>query len=346
MSDFSHRNDIDFDLALQFSNNEYINGASFSKHRGFTNFLDFVTTNKVVSLVNRFNSLRYIRLGDFDIFHPTYYHKYFLNHIGNKPFVLTFHDTTNEKFHEQFPSLGGDMYELKQLLLERATRVIAVSEYTKQEMLHYFDVDEHKVDVIYHGTAFTSIVPNGAAARVKTPSNFLLYVGNRADFKNFDFFIKSVKPLLSEHKELQVVCAGGKRFSADERRLLAELGIGERVMHHQIESDEMLYILYQRALAFVFPSLNEGFGIPILEAFATGCPVVLSNASCFPEIASDAAVYFQPQDADSILHAVKEVVENQSLRALLAQKGKDRLRFFSGDQTAAKTLEVYRKALG
>ena len=345
LSDFSQREDVDFDLALRFSNNEYLTGASFSNHSGFTNFLDYVTTNKVVSFVNRLNSLRYIRLGEYDIFHPTYYHKYFLNHIGNKPFVLTFHDTTNEKYHQQFPALGGDMFELKQTLLERATRVIAVSENTKQEMLSYFDVDESKVDVIYHGTAFTQIVPNGAAEKVITPPHFLLYVGNRSDFKNFNFFIKSVKPLLVQHADLQVVCAGGKRFSPEERKYLSELGLTDRVLHHHIESDEMLFVLYQRALAFVFPSLNEGFGIPILEAFATGCPVVLSNASCFPEIASDAAVYFQPQDADSILYAVKEVVDSQSLRQILIKRGTERIRLFSGQETANKTLDVYRKAL-
>lgn len=345
MNVFSHRPDVEFELALQFSNNEYINGASFSNHRGFTNFFDYVTTNRVVSLVNRLNSLRLVRMGNYDVFHPTYYHKYFLDYIGNKPFILTFHDTTNEKYHQQYPALGGDMFDLKQQLLDHATRVIAVSNNTKQEMLHYFDVDEAKVDVIYHGTSFTDIVPNGVGTKVITPPNYILYVGNRTEFKNFNFFIKAIRPLLDKCHDLQVVCAGGKHFLPDEKKMLHELGISDRVVYHPIENDEALYVLYQRAIAFVFPSLNEGFGIPILEAFAAACPVVLSNASCFPEIASDAAVYFDPLDAESILSQITEIVENQALRATLVERGRNRIKLFSRDNTAFQTLEVYKKSL-
>ena len=345
MNVFSKRKDIEFELALQFSNNEYINGASFSNHRTFSTFLNHLATSKVMSLVNRLNSLRLIRQGDYDVFHPTFYHKYFLNHIGNKPFVLTFHDSTNERFHHLYPSLGGDLHELKQQLLNRATRVIAVSETTKQDMLHYFKVEEEKIDVIYHGTSFIHITPNGATTRLKTPSNYLLYVGNRSDFKNFPFFVNSVKPLLHKHRDLQLICAGGKRFTREEKQLFVELGIGEQVLHYDITNDEVLYVLYQRALAFVFPSLNEGFGIPILEAFATGCPVVLSQASSFPEVAQNAALYFDPTQSDSILHSVEKVVEDTLLRKNLVSEGYARLQYFSTEKTAQETLEVYRKAI-
>ncbi|MFN8356518.1 MAG: glycosyltransferase family 1 protein [Spirosomataceae bacterium] len=345
MNVFSKRKDVEFELALQYSNNDYINGAAFSRHRNFSTFFNQLTTAKVMSLVNRLNSLRLIRQGGFDIFHPTYYHKYFLDHIGDKPFVLTFHDSTNEKYHHLYPSLGGDLHDLKQQLLNRAHKVIAVSEATKADMLHYFDVDESKVEVIYHGSAFTNIIPNGAATKLKIPERYLLYVGNRSDFKNFPFFLGAIQPLLKKDNDLFLICAGGKRFTREEKQLLSDLSLTEKVIYHDIPNDEVLYVLYQKAIAFIFPSLNEGFGIPILEAFSAGCPVALSDASSFPEVAQQAGIYFDPKEADSILATVEKLVEDESLRIKLIEQGYSRLQHFSTEKTAQQTLEVYRQAI-
>jgi glycosyltransferase involved in cell wall biosynthesis len=101
--------------------------------------------------------------------------------------------------------------------------------------------------------------------------------------------------------------------------------------------------LYRHALCFVYPSLYEGFGIPILEAFANGCPVCLSDASCFPEVASDAALYFNPNDADSMLCTIKELLEYASLRDELCVKGAARGKEFSIERMVEQTCNVYRK---
>jgi glycosyltransferase involved in cell wall biosynthesis len=336
---------VEFDLSLEFSNNEYLDGAAFSNHRNFSHFLSYVTTNKVMSLVNRLNSIRILRSENFDIFHPTYYHKYFLQHVGNKPYVLTFHDCTNEKFHHLYPSLGGDLHALKQQLVDKASKVIAVSNNTKAELLHYFDVEESKIEVIYHGSIFSEMgTPDNLT--MKLPKNYLIHVGNRGDFKNFLFFIEGITPFLLKNKDMYVVCAGGGKFTKEEKQRFVELGISQQIVFHYIQSDEMLQVLYSRALAFVFPSLNEGFGIPVLEAFACQCPVILSNTSCFPEIADNAAQYFDPSNHESILHTIERVVFDDELRKDMISLGNKRASQFSLQKTALQTLDVYKTVLG
>ncbi len=350
MNYFYQNKNVDFDLALRFSNNEYIANASFSNHHNFAHFFSYLTTNRIISFVNRLNSARMIRESDFDLFHPTYYHKYFLQHIGNKPFVFTFHDCTNELYHQQYPALGGNLFELKQELLNRASRIIAVSNFTKKEILSYFNVAEEKIDVIYHGTSFEHCEEDITPAYKKsvaalTDVDYLLFVGNRADFKNFDKYIQAIQPIFVKFPEVRLVCAGGKTFNNFEKELLNKLGISNRIIHVNILSDFHLKSLYTNALAFVFPSIIEGFGIPILEAFASNCPVLLSNTSCFPEIAEDAGSYFDPFDAESMLNKTIEILENQQLRTTLIQKGKERLKDFSLEKTATQTQKTYQLAL-
>ncbi len=344
MSYYADSQTLDFDLALAFSNNAYLEGAEFSKHHTFPHFLGYTRTNRLMSLMNRRNSTRIIKAGEYDLFHPTFYHRYFLDQLGSKPFVLTFHDCTSEKFHHLYPSLGGDQHWLKQHLLQKATRVIAISHSTKNDLLEYFDVDESKVDVIYHCTNFSEeqVI---SEAKIDVPEQYLLFVGDRLDYKNFDLFIKAITPLLKKEKDLQVVCAGGRPFTQRELAHLTELDVVSKVRYHEIYDDATLGALYKNATAFAFPSLNEGFGLPILEAFAFDCPVLVSDNSCFPEIAGDAARYFDPTDAESMLASVEEVLGSTKLRQQMTKRGAVRLRDFSKETMALQTLDCYKATL-
>ena len=114
-------------------------------------------------------------------------------------------------------------------------------------------------------------------------------------------------------------------------------------MIHISANDAQMASLYRHALCFVYPSLYEGFGIPILEAFYNNCPICLSNASCFPEVAADAALYFNPNDADSMYSTLKEVVASQALRKELTTKGTMRGKEFSIEKMVEQTCNVYRK---
>jgi glycosyltransferase involved in cell wall biosynthesis len=141
-----------------------------------------------------------------------------------------------------------------------------------------------------------------------------------------------------------LVCAGGGTFSKQEIREIERLHLSGRVI--QIPSDDaLLAYLYSKAQAFVYPSLYEGFGIPILEAFACGCPAIVSNRSSLPEVGGDAAQYFDPENLASLVTALSEVLNNNNAADRMREKGLERVKLFSWNDTAHKTLETYKKVI-
>lgn len=333
---------VGIELALQFSNNEYLKNSTIRIPRQFRHIFGFMPTSMLVSRTNRLNSVLQIQRGNFDVFHPTFFHHYFLPHLNNKPFVITYHDCIKEKFN--LDHIDNSSKIQKQELLTRASKIIAVSENTKKDMLELYEIEADKIDVVYHSTDFTRHV-QPTHFHLKTPEKYFLYVGARDDYKNFDGLLKSIKPVLKKHPDVVLLCAGSGSFNEKEVSLLKTLGIENQVIHQHFYSDNTLFALYQRAIAFVYPSLYEGFGIPILEAFACGCPVILSNSSCFPEVAEDAALFFNTENKDDLSHKLEEIILNSDLRNSLINKGLNRQRAFSAEKKAKETYEVYKSIL-
>jgi glycosyltransferase involved in cell wall biosynthesis len=333
---------VDIELALQFSNNEYLKNSSVKKPRQFKNIFGFMPTNMLVSRTNRLSSIYQIQRGKFDIFHPTFFHSYFLQHIDNKPFVITYHDCIKEKF--KLNHIDNASSEQKQELLTRASKVIAVSENTKQDLLELYNIKSEKIEVVHHSTSFINH-QQPPHFHLKTPEKYLLYVGSRNDYKNFDCLLKSMVSVLKKQLDLVLLCAGGGNFTEDEQNLINQLGISKQVVHQTFYSDNTLFGLFQKAIAFVYPSKYEGFGIPILEAFACGCPVVLSNASCFPEVADEAALYFNPDNQEDMSDKLEQIIQDNSLRKSLIDKGFIRQKDFSAEKKAKETLAVYKNII-
>ena len=334
--------DVKIELALQFSNNEYLKNSSIRVPRQFRDIFGFMPTSMLVSRTNRLNSIYRIQRRKFDVFHPTFFHSYFLQHIDNKPFVITYHDCIKEKFN--LNHIDNASREQKQELITRAAKIIAVSENTKKDLLELYDVKSDKIDVVYHSTDFINH-QQPAHFHLKTPEKYLLYVGARNDYKNFDGLLKSIKPVLKKHPAMVLLCAGGGNFTDEETLMMKILGIENQVIHQHFYSDNTLFALYQRAIAFVYPSLYEGFGIPILEAFACGCPVVLSNTSCFLEVAEDAALYFETNNKNDLSNKLEEIIVDLDLRKILIDRGLVRQKSFSADKKAKETFEVYKSVL-
>ena len=197
--------------------------------------------------------------------------------------------------------------------------------------MRLYGVDEKKVTVVYHGVEKVEKVE-----RVEKGA-YLLYVGRRGGYKNWDWMVEAVAPLLKDGMKL--VCTG-LPFSGEERRLLKRLGIADCVEQRTVSAADFP-ALYASAAAFVYPSRYEGFGLPILDAWAAGCPVVLSRASCFPEIGGDAAEYFELDDAKSLRAAIGRAKEKKTV-----EKGRQRLKGFSWEKCAAETAAVYRRIAG
>ncbi len=345
MECYEGRKDIDFDLSLWFSNNYYIQHSNFSSHIKYEQFSSSKNVNRAFSLLNRMNSTRMIEKGDFDIFHPTFYHQYFLKKLGKKPFVLTFHDVTNEKFHKNYSEIGGDLSKLKQNLLNKADIVIAVSQNTKNDIVEYFDVPEEKIKVIHLGTTIGNAPTVSDNMLDVLPKNYLLYIGNRDAFKNFEFFLKNSSQVLKKFPEIKIVCAGAGSFSKKELHQIHSFGLTDKVIHIPVINDDMFNPIYKNALAFVFPSLYEGFGIPVIEAFTCGCPALLSNQGSLPEVGGDAALYFDPTDSEEFQNKLSKLLSDNQLRVELIKKGNERIKLFSCEKTALETLNVYQSLL-
>jgi glycosyltransferase involved in cell wall biosynthesis len=342
MNSFEGRKDIEFELSLKFSNNEYLRNASYSNPIGYQKFANNSRANQIISRINRLYSSAKLSLGNFDIFHPTYYHSYFLNKVEKKPLVLTFHDVLSEKFGETYPVLGEGLSELKQRLLRRADVVISVSEATKRGILEYFDVDEAKIKVIPLGNylARPPFVEDSTQAQ---PKRYILFVGRRDFYKNFDRFLEATAPILLKDKDLHLICAGGGDFINEEREAIKAAKVEKQVQYHPIIDDNTLIQLYGKAQVFVFPSLMEGFGLPVLEAMSCGCPVAVTTGTSFDEIAEDAAVYFEAERTDSITAAIEQVVYSESLQNSMRVRGYERVPLFKAETTAQRTLEAYKE---
>lgn len=331
------------DVATFFSNNAYYNQKVDSKLKPFFPNSNSRITGKIFRTVNQRTSSSVVKKGDFDVFHPTYYGDYFLENLKSKPFVITFYDMIHEKFSDQFSELQLDqkIYHQKKLMIEKASKIIAISETTKRDIIEIFGISGTNIDVVHLGN---SLINNSIGAKKIVDKDYILFVGNRSLYKNFKLFVQSVSELLIDNK-LLLVCAGGGELTIDELAIIKGLGLEDYVVFEKIINDSVLSNLYANALFFVFPSLYEGFGIPVLESFACDCPALLSNGGSLIEVGGDAAEYFNPNDSNSIHTAVSNLINNQSLRQKLKENGAIRLNEFSWDNTFSNTLDVYKSVL-
>ncbi|CAM3673654.1 glycosyltransferase family 4 protein [Flavobacterium chungbukense] len=336
-------NENSCEVATFFSNNAYYNKSFNPSLNKFLPENNFKGKVRLANYLNKVQSLNKVAKGDFDVFHPTYYNDSFISKIKNKPFVVTFYDMIHEKFSDQFEILKSDdkILDNKKRLLEKSSRVIAISQTTKNDIIELFDVDSSKIDVVYLGSSLENFnIENKSLVE----EDYVLFVGNRGNYKNFDFFLNAIAELLIQ-ENLKLVCAGGGEFSHEERILISFLKLDSRVIFKKILNDNDLSNYYSNALFFCFPSLYEGFGIPVLEAFASGCPILLSNGGSLPEVGGDAAIYFDPTDQDSLRKSMIELLNDEKLRFLLKEKGYKRLEKFSWDKTFENHLDVYKSII-
>lgn len=250
-----------------------------------------------------------------------------------KPVVITIHDMIPELF------LYDKMRILKrQQIIKRASAIICVSHNTKKDLLTYFpEAEKKKIYVIYHGyNKYEGIYTN------HNNFKYILYVGLRSSrYKNFLFMVKAISKILKA-KNLKLICTGAS-FTIEENNHFKSLGLSNYIDNVGYVNDDELANLYHYAELFIYPSKYEGFGLPILEAYSNECPICISNTSCFPEIAGNAADYFDPDSQESIQNSVLRVLGNPEYRKELISKGAERKKCFSWNIAAEKTLSVYEE---
>jgi glycosyltransferase involved in cell wall biosynthesis len=333
-------NDDHAHLSILFSNNTHLIESGYRINTFFKN-LKFPSKRKILYQLNNLYNVYDISKLNFDVYHPTYYDAALAQKVKKIPVVATFHDLIHEKLASKFPELQHDaaIIKKKQDLLKCATKIIAVSENTKKDLIEIYNVDPSRIGVIHLGSSFQQykIEP------LKDISPYLLYIGNRSAYKNFLPFLSATARVLKKH-QVKLVCAGGGAFTSAELEFIEKLGVTSLISQEAI-TDLKLHNLYANAIGMVFPSLYEGFGIPVLEAFSCGCPCILSNNSSLPEVAGDAAIFMDPNDPESMSDAVEKFIENSSLRNDLALKGYERLSGFSWKKNVSQTLSLYKSLL-
>lgn len=286
-------------------------------------------------------------------------------------FIVTIHDLILTKFPTaRATKLGPILYKVKNLFykiviwftVKRAKRIIAVSVFTKNDIVRHFKIRPDKVSVIYEGVAnlakgrdslFTAKLDDRKTLLGYNINNpFLLYVGNAYPHKNLEGLIDVFSKLNKKHPDLRLVLVGQEDYFykrikdyAKQFGLREENNADPAIIFPGYVPDAELEILFKKALAYVFPSFYEGFGLPPLEAMAKGCPVVSSNKSSMPEVLGGAAIYFNPDDKQDMQDKIEKIITDENLRGDLIKMGYEQAKKYSWWECARRTLEVYNRIL-
>ena len=325
-TEFEHLG-VQWDVSCFFSNNKFLK--SLKPYPGFLPEQNFRGKNRILENINLLKTRCALAQGDFDIFHSTYSKPYDRKLLKGKPYIITVHDMTHEKYGAKLPSGLRETAEEKESIA-RADGIICPSFATRDDLIALYPEAADKVTVIYHGVRIPE-VPQGIFTDIKP---YFLYVGSRMFYKDFPTAVRAVAGLPREYK---LLCVGGGSFTTEEQELFARLGMTERVLHRQLAEPE-LFAAYKEAEALLFPSEAEGFGLPIIEAQSQGCIPILSNTPCFREIGADKALYFPVHDAGSCCEQLQEL-----LRRRPDFTPQDNLTRFNWRTAAEQTIEFYRK---
>jgi len=262
--------------------------------------------------------------------------------------VITIHDLIFKRFPEWYNYFDRKIYDQKvKFGVERADKIIAISEQTKRDIIHYYNIPSGKIEVVYQtcNEAFKSKAKKKLTERVKEKynlsSDFLLYVGTIEPRKNA---LKIVKALHSYNIDIPLIIIGkATEYSKQIKEYINNNGLNLRVkMLHQVTQEE-LPVFYQQAKVFIYPSLFEGFGIPIIEALYSGTPVITSKGGCFPEAGGPSTVYIDPENHDELANALIDLLNDKQKRKKMAESGKEYVKKFDSEVVTKNLHQLYER---
>lgn len=284
-----------------------------------------------------------------DLYHITDYR--FIS-LKNKPVIASLHDAVPLK---NTSWVNPHLRKIKNAVMKRAVKwvdhVIAISQAAVPDIVEYWGVETSKISVIHLGVSRFWLHPVSLEQKRETlnryalPEDFILFVGTMQPRKNLERLLKAFKQLpehLRKNHHLVLVASRGWMDEAFVQELSIQIPKGQVHWIKDISYEE-LRCLYQSAALFAFPSLYEGFGLPIVEAFASNLPVVTSNVSALPEVANGAALLFDPYNVEDITEKIRCILESSSLREQFVLKGRERAKSLMWDQCVEKTLNLYKK---
>lgn len=335
--------EIETKISVIVSDNPYLKERKigFNINESF----NFPKKTGMIGLANEYYTRRMINSRNFDILHLTQYNTYFKN--ARVPKVLTVYDMIHEKLNHVYSGLKDETFiRNKKNALLNADLIISISESTKRDVLEiYPQIGSEKIKVIP-----LCLMLDEQNSELSEESEelklqpYFLFVGARVLYKNFELLVNAYSKL--PKPPFNLVCAGGGGFTAAEKDLFKKKGIENRIYHRPISNDVALSQLYKNALAFIFPSAYEGFGLPTLEAFSNHCPVILTDNEIFREVAGEAGYFFESNNITSLQSAMMALYNNNSgLRNTLIKNGSERLNFFTPERVIDKTIECYKMVI-
>ena len=285
-----------------------------------------------------------------DVYHGTNFKSHNVGSLGT---ILTIHDLWLCRYPQYSKKLVGERWALQRMKrrVSSVQRIIAVSESTARDLQEILDVPPEQVRVIYHG------VPSGFYPDHHEPTwrktkqalglpdgAYLLFVGGADPRKNHRLVFRALSQSPALLRDYPLVVVGTRQSRGEDLLETArEMGIAERVHSVGPVTGQVLRLLYSHATAFLFPSIYEGFGFPVLEAMACGVPVITSNVTALPEVAGDAALLVNPHDETDLLKSLLKISEDRAFRQTLIEKGLKRANCFTWQRTAQQTLSVYEE---
>jgi len=280
--------------------------------------------------------------------------------LGMKKFVVVIHDLILLNYPSQRVStLSPLIFKIKFFFyklvigfaLSQSRRIITVSDFTKNDILNNFNISSEKISVIYEGVS-TLVLPeknhennlhNDMFLRYNINNQYLLYVGNCYPHKNIEKLIAAFLVFRKNNPNISLILVGKEDYFYKRLKQNIEKNKSTGIILTGYVSDDELRELYKKALAYVFPSLYEGFGLPPLEAMSCGCPVISSKSSCLPEILENAVLYFDANSEANMVEAMEKIAKNNDLRADLIQKGYQQVIKYSWEKSAKKIEKILRE---
>ncbi len=267
---------------------------------------------------------------------------------GRKKQIITIHDVIPLVFPSANPKMRKHYQYTLPILIRHSKAMITVSNHTKKDILTYYPIARKKpIFVIYEGVDTSLFSPQKKKDLYKKYpflKKFILFVGDMRPYKNL---LRAIEAYFPFHKKVQFVIIGKKdpRFFPSIYQKVQELKIEDRVFFLDYIEKEELPFFYQEAECLFFPSLYEGFGLPPLEAIASGGVVAASNRASLPEVLEDSALYFDPENIEDMRRALQKILDNPSIKKELQEKGRKQIKNFSWKKTAEKHLEVFSHLL-
>jgi glycosyltransferase involved in cell wall biosynthesis len=293
-----------------------------------------------------------LRRAKVDLFHAPHY---VVSPLTSCPTVVTIHDCIHLRFPQYLPNRRSHLYArvMMTTAARRAKRILTVSQASKEDILRYLRVPASKIEVIYNALDARLAAPPTTdeilrvRERFQLNAPFVLYAGNIKPHKNVDRLIEAFAIARKDRgDDLKLMIIGDEISKYPNlRRLVHRFQLHQHVRFLGFVPDATLAVLYRLAAVFVFPSLYEGFGLPPLEAMASGTAVITSNVSSLPEVVGDAALLIDPMNPAAIAQAMRRVLEDSELRADLIRRGCERVKAFSWERSVARTLQVYEEVL-